>query len=62
MQSSTRFRFLHPTIIDPAMSHQPDNIFAGTQVVALGEVRGPSDSLVHLLSFSMFGSWFIGCG
>jgi predicted nucleotidyltransferase len=29
------------------MSHQPDNIFAGTQVVALVEVRGPSDSLVH---------------
>jgi uncharacterized protein len=29
------------------MSHQPDNIFAGTQVVALIEVRGPSDSLVH---------------
>jgi len=31
----------------PGMSHQPDNIFAGTQVVALMEVRGPSDSLVH---------------
>jgi predicted nucleotidyltransferase len=29
------------------MSHQPDNIFAGTQVVALVEVRGPSNSLVH---------------
>lgn len=29
------------------MSHQPDNIFAGTQVVALMEVRGPGDSLVH---------------
>ena len=29
------------------MSHQPDNIFAGTQVVALVEVRGPSDSLVQ---------------
>ena len=29
------------------MSHQPDNIFAGTQVVALVEVRGPSGSLVH---------------
>ncbi len=29
------------------MSHQPNNIFAGTQVVALVEVRGPSDSLVH---------------
>ncbi len=25
------------------MSHQPHNIFAGTQVVALVEVRGPSD-------------------
>ena len=29
------------------MSHQPNNIFAGTQVVALVEVRGPGDSLVH---------------
>jgi predicted nucleotidyltransferase len=29
------------------MSHQPDNIFAGTQVVALIEIRGPNDSLVH---------------
>jgi hypothetical protein len=29
------------------MSHQPDNIFAGTQVVTLVEVRGPNHSLVH---------------
>lgn len=29
------------------MAHQPDNIFAGTQVVSLIEVRGPSNSLVH---------------
>ncbi|HEV2695280.1 MAG TPA: nucleotidyltransferase domain-containing protein [Verrucomicrobiae bacterium] len=29
------------------MSHQPDNIFAGTQVVALVEIRGPGNSLVH---------------
>jgi hypothetical protein len=29
------------------MSHQPDNIFAGTQVVALVEIRGPNKSLVH---------------
>ena len=29
------------------MSHQPNNIFAGTQVVSLVEVRGPSHSLVH---------------
>jgi predicted nucleotidyltransferase len=29
------------------MSHQPDNIFAGTQVIALVEVRGPNDYLVH---------------
>lgn len=29
------------------MSHQPDNIFAGTQVVALVEVRGTNHSLVH---------------
>lgn len=31
----------------PTMSHQPDNIFAGTQVVSLVEVRGPNHSLVH---------------
>ena len=29
------------------MGHQPGNISAGTQVVSLIEVRGPSDSLVH---------------
>jgi predicted nucleotidyltransferase len=29
------------------MSHQPDNIFAGTQIVSLVEVRGTNDSLVH---------------
>lgn len=29
------------------MSHQPDNISAGMQVVALVEIRGPSQSLVH---------------
>ncbi len=29
------------------MSHQPNNIFAGTQVVVLLEVRGPNNSLVH---------------
>lgn len=29
------------------MSHQPDNIFAGTQVVSLVEVRGTNNSLVH---------------
>ena len=29
------------------MSHQPDNIFAGTQVVSLVEVRGTNHSLVH---------------
>jgi hypothetical protein len=29
------------------MSHQPDNIFAGTQVVSLVEVRGTSNLLVH---------------
>src|SRR6266516_235204 len=30
-----------------AMSHQPDNIFAGTQVVSLVEVRGTNDPRVH---------------
>jgi hypothetical protein len=29
------------------MSHQPDNIFAGTQIVSLVEVRGSNNSLVH---------------
>ena len=29
------------------MSHQTNNVFAGTQVVALLEVRGPGNSLVH---------------
>jgi hypothetical protein len=29
------------------MSHQPDSIFAGTQVVSLVEVRGTNHSLVH---------------
>src|ERR1700761_2452664 len=29
------------------MSHQPENISAGTQVVSLAEVRGTGDSLVH---------------
>jgi predicted nucleotidyltransferase len=29
------------------MSHQPNTIFAGTQVVALVEVRGTNNSLVH---------------
>jgi len=29
------------------MSHQPNNIFAGTHVVALLEVRGPNNFLVH---------------
>ena len=29
------------------MSHQPDNISAGTQVVALVEIRGPNKSTVH---------------
>jgi hypothetical protein len=29
------------------MSHQPDNIFAGTQVVSLVEVRGTNQALVH---------------
>jgi hypothetical protein len=30
------------------MSHQPHNVSAGTQVVALVEIRRPNDSLVHL--------------
>jgi len=34
------------------MSHQPDNIFAGTQVVSLVEVRRTNNSLMHPLSFA----------
>ena len=34
-------------IVAKKMSHQPNNIFAGTQVVSLVEVRGPNHSLVH---------------
>jgi uncharacterized protein len=33
--------------LEKRMSHQSNNIFAGTQVVSLVEVRGPNDSLVH---------------
>ncbi len=33
--------------LEKRMSHQPNNIFAGTQVVSLVEVRGPNGSLVH---------------
>ena len=33
--------------VSQEMSHQPDNISAGTQVVALVEIRGPNQSLVH---------------
>jgi len=29
------------------VSHRPDNIFAGTQVVSLVEVRGTNNALVH---------------
>jgi predicted nucleotidyltransferase len=29
------------------LSHQPDNIFAGTQIVSRIEIRGPNHSLVH---------------
>ena len=36
-----------PPMLPPGMSHQPDNIFAGTQVVALIEIRGTNHSLVH---------------
>src|SRR5674476_1509949 len=32
---------------DCKMSHQPNNIFAGTQVVSLVEVRRPNHSIVH---------------
>src|SRR2546422_201706 len=41
----------YPTFTSPIlqrrMSRQPDNIFAGTQVVSLVEVRGTNNSLVH---------------
>ncbi|HYT60095.1 MAG TPA: hypothetical protein VEL06_07980, partial [Haliangiales bacterium] len=35
-----------PSLVN-LMSHRPNNIFAGTQVVALVEVRGTNNSLVH---------------
>lgn len=47
MPKTTRFRKRPLLILQPNMSHQPDNIFAGTQVVARIEVRGPGNSLVH---------------
>jgi predicted nucleotidyltransferase len=47
MPKTTRFRKTPLLILLPNMSHQPDNIFAGTQVVARIEVRGPGNSLVH---------------
>jgi hypothetical protein len=34
-------------IVRGQMSHQADNIFAGTQVVTLMDVRGTNNSLVH---------------
>src|SRR3954471_6922963 len=34
-------------MIATGMSHQPDNIFAGTQIVSLVEIRGTNNSLVH---------------
>jgi hypothetical protein len=42
-------RFVHSlyTMLAEGMSHQPDNIFAGTQVVSLVEVRGTSQSLIY---------------
>jgi hypothetical protein len=39
------FRFVNYPAAE--MSHQPNNIFAGTQVVSLVEVRGTNNSLVH---------------
>jgi uncharacterized protein len=33
--------------VQPAMSDQPNNLSAGTQVVALVEIRGPNGSCVH---------------
>ena len=34
-------------MLPAGMSHQPDNIFAGTQIVLLAESRGTNHSLVH---------------
>ena len=34
-------------MIPAGMSHQPDNIFAGTQVVSRVEIRGTNNSFVH---------------
>lgn len=43
----TRLWYAFDSILCEEMSHQPDNIFAGTQVVARIEVQGPDNSLVH---------------
>src|SRR5439155_5360519 len=40
-------RHLIPKFGNREMSHQPNNVFAGTQVVSLVEVRGTNNSLVH---------------
>ena len=45
--SQTRIDVPLSNILPGRMSHQPDNIFAGTQVVSLIEVRGTKNSLVH---------------
>src|SRR5438093_606557 len=44
---STGYGWFTSPILQRRMSHQADNIFAGTQVVSLVEVRGTNNSLVH---------------
>jgi uncharacterized protein len=34
-------------MLERGMAHQPNNVFAGTQIVSLVEVRGTKNSLVH---------------
>ena len=41
----TRIGPSHTVTIPAGMSHQPDNVFAGTQVVSLVEVRGTNNPL-----------------
>lgn len=45
----TRIRLQLPATLGSGMSHQPDNILAGTPVVSLVEVGGTNNSLVRPL-------------
>lgn len=44
---TARFRAAVLSLLGGGLPHQPDSVMAGTQVVSLVEIRGPSGSLVH---------------